>query len=146
MITSTDPTILRLTGIGISPYSARGLSQTLEPIGESAHLERSINGELLDLSYAPMRKYKSTITGSDQRAPVCDGVWAGRIVTVDCISELCTPEYEGPWQRTIVPGSERYESGLFFYRPRLTMMVTNMRMDTDEWSAQVGWSIDLEEV
>jgi hypothetical protein len=78
--TKDDPTELRLVGMGVPPYSARGLSQSLEPIDAAMHLERTINGELLDLSYEPMQKYKSTISGSDQLPPAVDGVWPGKLV------------------------------------------------------------------
>ena len=62
------------------PYSARGLTQTLEPIEASVQLRRTVNGALADLSYEPFRKYKSTISCQDQEPPAVDGrvAWAGR--------------------------------------------------------------------
>lgn len=117
----SDETILTLSGMSIEPYSARGLTQTLEPIDESKHFERAIDGTLLDLSYTPMRKYRSTITGNDQAAPAVSGKWPGQVVTVGCIVSI-----EG-------------------VRPTLTMMVTGFTISTDEWGATVSWSMDLEE-
>jgi hypothetical protein len=142
----SDPstTVLRLWGVGVPPYSARGLNQTLEPIEASVHVERTINGGLLDLSHEQFRKYKSTITGSDQQPPAVDGVWPGQLVTVDCVVELAYPEYASP-QRTAVPTSERSESGWNFYRPRLEMVIVGFAVDRDEYGAQVGWSMNLEE-
>lgn len=145
MITKDNPTLLSLVGMGVPPYSARGLTQSLAPISSAAHLERTINGELLDLGYAPFQKYASTISGSDQRPPACDGVWPGKIIIVDCIAELAvygTP----PFGRDPVDyDSIRFENGYSYYRPRLTMMVMNWSMDADEWAAGVSWSLNLEE-
>lgn len=146
MITKDSPTVLRLEGIGVPPYSARGLTQSLEPISMSQHIERSINGRLIDFSYEPMRKYRSTISGADQRPPAVDGVWSGKLVIVECIAEL--GKWGGPdnLQREPVDyDSFRSEKGFTYYRPRLIMMVTNWQMDQDEWEAGVGWSLDLEE-
>lgn len=147
MVTNTDPTELRLEGIGVPPYSARGLSQTLEPIDQAKQLERTINGELLDLGYAPMRKYKSTISGSDQKAPAVDGIWPGQIVWVDCIAQLCHSNTVATFGREPVDYDDIHEiQGFIYYRPRLHMMVTGYSTDEDEWGAVVGWKIDLEEI
>lgn len=140
----TDTTILRLTGIGVPPYSARGLQQTLEPIDMQAHLRRTINGRLRDLSAHQFRKYKSTISGTDQTPPSVDGVWNGREVVVDCISELAFEEY-GVAEREIVEGSEYTEAGFTFYRPRLTMIVVRFTTQRDEYQHTVAWQMDLEE-
>lgn len=140
----TDLTLLRLTGIGVPPYSSRGLQQTLEPIDQAANLRRNLNGQLLDLSIVEFQKYKSTISGTDQKAPAVDGNWPGKIVEVDCISELVYPEYGTP-QRPVVDGSSYDEAGFTHYRPRLTMMVTGFNITTDEWGAQVSWQMTLEE-
>ena len=61
--------VLTLSGIGVPPYSARGASQTLEPIASSQQLRRTINGELIDISRAEFRKYRSTISCVDQQPP-----------------------------------------------------------------------------
>jgi len=141
----SDETVLTLTGIGVPPYSARGLTQTLEPIEQAASLQRTINGVLHDLSLSAFRKYKSTITGSDQRPPACDGVWPGQVVEVDCIAELAYPESGTP-ERTEVSGSSIDEGdGYIYYRPHLTMIVTGFRLSKDEYGAITGWTMDLEE-
>ncbi len=137
-------TALSLLGLGVPPYSARGLTQTLEPIDQAANVQRTINGELIDLSRVEFRKYKSTISGTDQRPPSCDGVWPGRQVVVDCIEELAYPEGATP-QRMVVDGSSYSEAGFTFYRPRLTMVVTDFKLSLDEYGAQIAWSMDLEE-
>lgn len=151
-------TVLTLSGVGVPPYSARGLTQSLAPIGASQQMRRTINGNLRDFSQSQFRKYGSTISGDDQQPPACDGVWPGRIVTVGCIVELAVqgvePETEtgsdseAPFVfgRPAVAGSVRTESGFTFYRPVLTMMVTGFNQGRREWEAGVSWSLDLEEV
>lgn len=147
MITKDNPTLLRLEGMGVPRYSARGLTQSLNPISASQHIERTINGGLIDLSYTPMQKYASTISGNDQRPPAVEGVWPGKIVIVDCIAELCKEGEDANFDRPVVDyDAVRTEAGFIFYRPRLIMMVMNWNMDEDEWARGVNWSLDLEEV
>lgn len=105
-----------LSGIGIPDYSARGLTQTLEPIEAAASLRRTINGALKDLSFAQFRKYKSTISCQDQEPPALDGVWPGRVVTVDCVAQLSYP-VDGSPARPMVAGSGRTEGAFAIYRP-----------------------------
>ncbi|KLK91426.1 hypothetical protein AA309_20240 [Microvirga vignae] len=140
-----NETVLSLSGMGVAPYSARGLTQTLTPIGQATSVRRTINGGLVDLSLAAFRKYRSTISGGDQRAPSVDGVWPGQIVTVDCISELAYPVGGTP-QRTVVAGSSHEDGGFVYYRPRLQMMVVGFTATQDEWGATVKWQLELEEV
>jgi len=139
-----NTTILRLWGIGVPPYSARGIVQTLEPIDAASNIARTINGKLLDMSHDQFKKFKSTLTATDQRPPAVDGVWPGQLVTVDCIQMLAHMEYTSP-SREYVPGSEITEAGWNYYRPRLHMMVMNFTLNTDEYPADVGWTMELEE-
>lgn len=154
-------TVLTLSGVGVPEYSARGLTQTLQPIDSAAQLKRTINGVLRDFSSPQFRKYSSTISGTDQQPPACDGLWPGQLVTVGCIAELAV-QGEAPSTdtgseatsealsealgRTPVAGSIRSESGFTFYRPILNMLVVGFSIERDEWEAQVRWSMDLEEV
>jgi hypothetical protein len=130
-----NETLLVLSGPGVQPYSARGLKQTLTPIGAAANNRRTINGDLLDLSQQQFRKYASTISCSDQLAPALDGVWPGLVLTVDCVAELA--------YKTV--GSSRTDGAYTFYRPRLTMRVMNYNMDEDEYGRVLAWSLELEE-
>ena len=138
--------VLTLSGIGVPPYSARGASQMLEPIGSSQQLRRTINGELIDISRAEFRKYRSTISCVDQQPPAIDGVWPGRVLTMGCISELSYLTAGGVPARPVVAGSSRTEGSYTFYRPSLTMRVVAFSQDTDEYGAAVSWSLQLEEV
>ena len=139
-------TLLTLAGVGVPPYSARGLTQTLEPIEASVQLRRTVNGALADLSYEPFRKYKSTISCQDQEPPAVDGVWPGQIVTVECVAELCFVTAGGSPARLAVEDSERVEGAFTFYRPLLTMRVTGFSATRDEYGSAVSWQLQLEEV
>lgn len=142
-----DLTLLKLTGIGVAPYSARGLTQTLAAIDQAAQVRRTINGVLVDLGMAAFQKYKSTISCNDQLPPVCDGVWPGRSVEVECVAELCYVTSGGSAQRPAVAGSTRVEGALTYYRPVLQMrVISGPTMSTDEWAAGVNWQMDLEEI
>ena len=145
-VASGDDTLLVLSGVGVPSYSARGLTQSLEPIDAAAQLRRSINGALLDLTYAPFRKYKSTISCADLNPPSVDGIWPGHVVEVECVAELSYPESGGMPARTAVSGSERTQNGYVFYRPILDMMVVGFSAETDEYGAIVSWQMQLEEI
>ena len=138
--------VLTLSGIGVPPYSVRGATQTLQPIEAAQQLRRTINGLLVDLSRAEFRKYRSTITCTDQQPPAIDGVWPGKVVTVGCISELSYKTAGGAAGRSVVSGSSRIEGDYTFYRPQLTMRIVSFSQDTDEYGASVSWSLELEEV
>ncbi len=138
-------TLLTLAGVSVPPYSARGLTQTLEPIEASVQLKRTVNGALADLSYEPFRKYKSTISCQDQEPPAVDGVWPGQIVTVECVAELCFVTAGGSPTRLPVVDSERVEGDFTFYRPTLTMRVTGLSVTRDEYGSAVSWQLQLEE-
>jgi len=139
-------TLLTLAGVGVPPYSARGLTQTLEPIEASVQLRRTVNGALVDLSDALFRKYRSTIACQDQEPPAVDGVWPGQIVTVECVAELCFVTAGGSPARLTVENSERNDGAFIFYRPILTMRVTGFSVTRDEYGSAVSWQLQLEEV
>ncbi len=139
-------TILVLSSMGTPLYSARGLHQTLTPIGSAGYLLRDINGELCNLSDINFAKYQSTVTGEDARSPAANGVMPGLLVTVDCIVELAyLTAGPGP-TRAIVSGSSYTEGTFTRYRPQLIMMVTNIEIDSDEWESLTNWTLSLEEV
>lgn len=128
----------------LPPFSARGLTQTLELI-DTAPPRRTINGALDGETPEAFRKYRSTITCTDLRTPALDGAYRGQAVTVDCVAELSYPAGGDP-SRTAVPDSERAEGDFVFYRPRLQMLVTDIRVSLAEWDAEYSWQIDLEEI
>jgi hypothetical protein len=132
--------------MGVPLYSARGLTQTLEPIQQAKQTRRTINGELDDLSLSQFQKYASRISCTDQRAPAIGSIWPGRTVVVSCVEELSYLTEGGSPERTVVSGSSYTEGPFTFYRPQLTMKVVALQAQTDEYKASVGWSLDLEEI
>lgn len=144
VITETEPTLLRITGIGIAPYSARGLTQTLTPISAQSHMRRTVNGVLKDLSKEQFRKFKSTISGNDLQSPPFSGIWSGMPVTVECVAQLAY--VAGSAERPAVSGSTYTDGGASYFRPILEMLVVSWSIQEDEYGRAVSWSLDLEEI
>lgn len=154
LILPTTGTLLVLTPLSgwdaptLSPYSARGLTQTLELItsgGSQTWVKRDVNGVLRSMADTRFRKYKSTITCRDGVAPALDNAWIGIEVEVQCACELNFPTGAIP-ARPVVSGSERTEGSVTFYRPALQMIILDIKNSFAEWQAQNDWSISLEEV
>lgn len=147
-ITAPELTLLTLTGMGVVPYSSRAATQTLEPIQQAgAGIYRDVNGVSRQAGGTSFQKYRSTISCTDQRPFAADGVWPGKQVTVGCIVKLAyQAASDAVPQRTPVSGSEIEENGWVFYRPELSMRVTAFSIQEDEYGAEVGWRMDLEEV
>jgi hypothetical protein len=139
-------TLLSISGIDLPPYATRDITQTLEPIQQAKQTRRTVDGVLRDISAPQFQKYKSTITCTDQQDPSLDGIWPGKQVTVDCVAELGYKTSGGSAQRTVVTSSSRTDGDFTFYRPRLTMRVVSYSQQTNEYGADVGWQLDLEEV
>jgi hypothetical protein len=148
VLPSGADTVLTISSFGNMLYQARGLTQTLETITAASQLERTINGNLIDVSAAQFRKYQSQISvSSEVDAPPLDGVYPGMEVTVGCAVELSYPTGKsGSPHRTEVSGSSYSQNGFTFYRPLLTMLVKDVKTNLDEWGRKVGWTVDLEEV
>ena len=140
-----NDTLLAISGPGVPPYSARGLSQTLTPIQAAQNTRRTVNGALLDVSAPQFRKFRSTISCNDHNTPALDGIWPGQQLTVDCVATLSYKTLGGAPSRPVVPGSSYTEGAFTIYRPRLTMIVMNYAVQEDEYGAVVSWSLDLEE-
>jgi len=140
-------TLLVISGDGVAPYSARGLTQTLEVVAEAAVVARSVNGALVNLSPPQFRKFKSTISCTDVAAPALAALWPGVVVDVDCVSEITYLTASGSPvpDRTVV--SSYTEGDYTRDRLRLTMMVVApWTQSTDEYGASVGWQLELAEV
>ena len=139
-------TLLVISGAsGIPLYSARGLTQVLTPIEASSQIERSINGEVMDLSHPQFRKYDSEISCTDVETPALDGVWPGMEVEVECVAELSYPTSGGSPQREVVSGSSRVEGDFTFYRPVLQMVVVSFDIQLEEYAADYQWTLRLTE-
>lgn len=129
---------------GISPASARGITETLE-LDYEAVQRRTLSGRLVNLGTDTFRKYRVTLEGGDLLPPALAGVWKGMILTMNCITELCY-EVGGTPERAVVPGSSRVFEGFVYYRPQLTVMVDTHQQRRAEWQGNVQWSITLREV
>lgn len=139
-------TLLDLGAIALSDYATRGLTQTLEPIAASSQMRRTVNGALADISASQFRKYQSTVACRDQVPPALDGIWPGQSLTVKCMAELSYVTSGGSPARSVVSGSSRTEGSFTYYRPEMSMRVVQFNIDTDEWGAAVGWSLELQEI
>lgn len=137
----------------LTPYSARGLTQTLElikgtsgggnPLG--TQLRYDVNYNLIDLTVTASRKYLSTVSCRDTETPALDDVWIGTICEVSCALELSYPTGATPI-RPAVAGSERSEGHINFYRPLLTMMVVDPKISFEEYPGVYAWQMLLAEV
>jgi len=144
----TETTKLRLSPIGIPPYSARGITEEFTLDG-NAQLARTVNNVLIDLSAQQDEKYKLTITCSDQQMPYLDGVKRGMQLIVDSATEFTYMTGGSPARpvaETTDDPATRSEGAVTFYRPRLTMLVADYRLNNDEAGAVCGWTLDLVEV
>jgi hypothetical protein len=144
---STTDLAIKVSGVNIvPPYSARGITQALEPIEASIYMRRTVNGDLDDLSASQFRKYRTIITCNDQQPLALNAIYPGQQVTVDCVYELSYPTATGSAARTAVAGSSRTEGDFTFYRPQLTMRVETFQTFRDEYGASVGWELEMVEV
>jgi hypothetical protein len=138
-------TVLEISGPGIADYSARGATQTLDPIDAASVMARTVNGALIDLSPSQMRKYKSSIRCNDTETPALDGIWPGMLLSINCIAELGYKTAGGTPGRPVVAGSSRVSSAWTYFRPQLSMRVVQYSVSRDEYGAMTDWSLDLEE-
>lgn len=134
---------------GVNPYSARALRGTLAPIDAArgdSKLRRTVNGTLVSIAAPQMWKYRLEVQGNDLAPAALDGLWVGMQATVDCHVELAFLTAGGSASRLMVPGSERFDGDYTYYRMRLEMLIVELETSADEWSAEVSWSMTLEEV
>ena len=118
-------TLLAIDNIDFSQYAVRGITMTLEPIGQAASLARDCRGELVDISLAQFRQYKVAITCTDHEAPELVDVWPGQDITITCIPGLGEDITGDP----------------------LTILakVTTWNTSRDEWAAEVAWQLEAEQ-
>ena len=147
-IVAPEWTVLRITGLGVVPYSTRAATQSLEPIGQAgANIYRDVNGVLRSVGgTTAFQKYRSTISGNDMRPIAVNGVWPGKLVTVQCIATLGYLTATALPARSVVPGSSFIEGDWTFYRPELGMMVLSWSLKEAEYEGAISWSMELEEV
>lgn len=104
---------------------------TVEPIEQAGRLQRDVNGTLVDLSLQQFRKYRATVSCTDQEAPILTGVWSGKVVDVTFLPEMGINE-----------GSTGDTAGEI----QLSMMVVSWTINRDEPECETQWEIELEEI
>jgi hypothetical protein len=139
--------IIPLSGanaLWLTPYAARGASQTIKQIGGSDNLRRTVIGTMINLAPPWFHQYESTVTCKDVNAPCLDDAWRGMHVELHCCSEL---SYTGSTpHRPVVPGSTRTEGAITFYRPILICMVMDIDPRFEEYEGQWTWRVDFQEL
>lgn len=127
-----ETTLLTLSnsfGFELSPWAARGIKMTLEPISQAGNLQRDINGNMVDLSAPQFRKYKGTISCDDQESPGfaalstdSDGIWPGTRFTMTCLPQLGAAD-----------------------PIMLDIVVMNWQENVDEYGAANSWQLEWEQ-
>ena len=139
-------TIMLLTPMGIPLYSARNLTQTMAQVSEGKPTPRyTWNGELRHVGLPVLQLYESTITCTDQQAPAFGGLWAGALVTVDCVCELNYKTSGGSPEREVVEGSSRVVGDYTIYRPRINFRVVDFDKALPEYTREYQWRLFLKE-
>ena len=171
---ATEETILTLGDLVIPAGAGRNISQTLQFI-DNGDVRRTINGTLTDLTRVVNRKFESQISTIDQATPAITELFKGQAILVECISKLRQNVFPAsttetlirdpvvssvlgrdssgaPINPTIVGGTGNRDITfavnivLIEFRPILNMMVLANSINTDEYGASEGWTLDLEEV
>lgn len=167
----TTETNLVLGDLIIPIGSGRGITQSIEPV-DNGELRRTVNGTLVDLTRDENRKFKSTISCSDQKTPSLAGIWKGMSLEVSSIALIRQLVSPAALTATLI---RDYVVGTVFGRdingakitptsvsgflatfpfnvvmvefyPKLTMLVDSISVETDEYGASQSWTIGLEEV
>lgn len=167
-------TELRISGLGLPPFSSRNCRQTLTPIAKKL-CHRTINGRLIYTGKSTHHKYRSTIQGDDQTVPGLSQLWVGSDVSVSCIQviwENLLPANDALFHPTkpFVPGTLRAytldgqeisvveigtdalriepieDSVRVCYCPVLQMKLVNFDFSVQEWAQSSHWSLEFEEV
>ena len=126
-LTHSPPyTLLAIDAIDFSDYAVRGITMTLTPIDQAAHLVRDCRGELADVSIAQFRQYKISITCTDHEAPVLTDIWPGQDITVTCIPGL---------------GAANSTGDVLI----ILAKVTTWNTSREEWAAEVAWQLEAEQ-
>lgn len=137
-------TLLTLTGIGVSPYATRGLDMEIQPLEQAGQIFRNVNGGMVDLTDPIFKLYRVTISCTDRRAPPFGGLWPGQLVTLESPIEMANATLTS--DRPIVSGSDNVEQGIGFFRPVLYCFVTAFTQSANEYSSEVSWTLELEEL
>jgi hypothetical protein len=122
-----NSTVLEIIGIDFSDYAIRDLSATLTPI-VTGNLERTVNGNLVDMTLLSHRKYALTLDCTDHEAPELTGVFRGLDVTVKILPQL-----------GVIDESTTTEDEPI----TLEMMVDSWQTGRKEWASETAWTLTL---
>lgn len=167
----TTETNLKLGDLIIPIGAGRGITQNISLV-DNGELRRTVNGDLIDLTRDENRKYVSNISASDQKTPSLAGLWKGMQLVVESVAIIRQLVNPAALTATLV---RDYVAGTVFGRdingvkitptsvvgllatfpsnvvmvefcPKLTMLIADISIDTDEYEATQSWDISLEEV
>lgn len=138
--------LIQFSPIGTPPFSIRDATQQLEPIQQAGVIRYDVNGVPMDLTPRQFKKYRMTVDCEDMTSPAIDDILVGQVLIVDCAVELNFITEGGAPSRPVVDGSMRVEGLRTFYRPQLTVMVTNHTVSAREFQASVNWHMEATEM
>ena len=130
-IDATHTTLLRIDDIELSPYATRQIQVSVEPIAQASQLRRTVNGTLVDTALHQFRKYRVTVTGTDQESPILTSVWPGQAHNLTLVPETGISE-----------GSTGDTAG----DVTLTMRLESWSTDRNEQEAETSWELVFEEI
>lgn len=140
---ASEYTDLVISGVGLPDYALRGVKQTVTLIDQASRLERTVNGKLVEVGDPAFRKYKTTITGSDQEAPALGDVWPGRLVTVTSVVSWASSGTGATGGATGPTGGGTPTGATAV---GFTGLVKSFDVSVDEWSATVDWTLEIEQL
>ena len=166
-------TLLTISGVGLPPMSARGCKQELIPL-PNGEFRKTVNGALVFVKTSEYQRYQTTIKCSDMNCPAVGNIWIGSKVEIGCIQSIWqnadSSEKIIYLSRTPVKGSvivinsnnklirhtvegsavhilEEISGQIFIsFRPILEMLITDFRVETNEWELKTSWILCAEEV
>lgn len=164
--------LLKIQGVGLPPFSARGCKQELVPIPNGV-FRNTVNGKLMFLKTSDLQRYKTIIKCNDVNTPTLGNLFIGNEIEIECIQSI--------WQ-AVDPKTEKVElirdyvpdsivlinknckefnfeiNGLELsinpvcdeqlfvtFRPKLKMKITNFYSSNDEWELNSSWQLEAEE-
>lgn len=168
-------TLLTISGVGLPPMSARGCTQELIPI-PNGEFRKTVNGALVFVKTSDYQRYRTIIKCSDMNCPAVGNIWMGSKVEIGCIQNIWQNADSSchsikllkiPADNSVVVIDEQQRylkhildeesvvhilddniSGQIFisYRPKLDMLITDFRVETNEWELKTSWILCAEEI
>lgn len=154
--------------------SARGIQCAIAPIS-IGELRRTVNGALVDLTRAALRKYTITLSADGQALPALDGLWRGMRCTVapplywtaqapagatelaldrpaadvrafDAVTLEALPAPTISADRRTLSFTALTRPAYVEYQPVFEALLSSRSDSGNEWDATATWSLEFEEV